>query len=175
MVTKSDNVMVKSDNGEMMSDWVHIEKNQRHIAREKAKARELRKSQWWKNKIAAGLCAYCHKRFPSQELTMDHIVPLARGGRSTKGNVVPSCKRCNIEKKYYTRAEMIMDELNDTSPEPPDEPPEPVEPPKPPGSLEPLDPPESPGPPEHPEPTASTASPDPAAPAGSIEHSPSKK
>jgi 5-methylcytosine-specific restriction protein A len=33
------------------------------------------------------------------ELTMDHIVPIARGGRSTKGNVVPACKSCNTKKK----------------------------------------------------------------------------
>jgi len=30
---------------------------------------------------------------------MDHIVPLSRGGRSTKGNVVPCCKTCNTNKK----------------------------------------------------------------------------
>jgi 5-methylcytosine-specific restriction endonuclease McrA len=30
---------------------------------------------------------------------MDHIVPIARGGRSTKGNLVPACKQCNNKKK----------------------------------------------------------------------------
>lgn len=30
---------------------------------------------------------------------MDHLVPLARGGRSTKENLVPSCKECNNLKK----------------------------------------------------------------------------
>jgi 5-methylcytosine-specific restriction endonuclease McrA len=30
---------------------------------------------------------------------MDHVVPLARGGRSTKGNPVPACKECNNKKK----------------------------------------------------------------------------
>jgi len=30
---------------------------------------------------------------------MDHIVPVARGGRSIKGNIVPCCKECNIRKK----------------------------------------------------------------------------
>ncbi len=29
---------------------------------------------------------------------MDHIVPLARGGRSTKDNLVPCCKDCNTKK-----------------------------------------------------------------------------
>ncbi|MCS6924944.1 MAG: HNH endonuclease [Candidatus Binatia bacterium] len=70
------------------------------IRREKARARELRRSQWWKRKCAAGICYYCQRRVPPKELTMDHIVPLARGGRSTKGNVVPACKECNTKKRY---------------------------------------------------------------------------
>jgi 5-methylcytosine-specific restriction endonuclease McrA len=31
---------------------------------------------------------------------MDHVVPLVRGGRSTRGNVVPACKACNTDKKH---------------------------------------------------------------------------
>ena len=31
---------------------------------------------------------------------MDHVVPLIRGGKSTKGNIVPCCKSCNSAKKY---------------------------------------------------------------------------
>jgi 5-methylcytosine-specific restriction endonuclease McrA len=30
---------------------------------------------------------------------MDHVVPLSRGGRSTKDNLVTSCKECNNKKK----------------------------------------------------------------------------
>jgi len=30
---------------------------------------------------------------------MDHLVPLSRGGRSVKGNLVPACKDCNTKKK----------------------------------------------------------------------------
>ena len=66
---------------------------------EKAKARKLRQSQWWKEKIHAGICHYCAGRFPAAELTMDHIVPISRGGKSKRGNLVPSCKKCNVNKK----------------------------------------------------------------------------
>ncbi len=69
------------------------------LKRERGKAREMRQSQWWKRKCAKGLCHYCGKQTPPQALTMDHIVPIARGGRSTKGNVVPACKACNNAKK----------------------------------------------------------------------------
>ena len=70
------------------------------IKKEKAKARELRNSQWWKRKRSAGVCYYCGRKFKPSELTMDHIVPLGRGGKSVRGNVVPSCKECNTKKKY---------------------------------------------------------------------------
>ncbi|MBI5444696.1 MAG: HNH endonuclease [Deltaproteobacteria bacterium] len=70
------------------------------IAREKAKARELRATQWWKRKRSCGICHYCGESFPPRELTMDHLVPLVRGGKTTKTNVVPCCKRCNATKKY---------------------------------------------------------------------------
>ncbi len=71
-----------------------------HIKREKQKARELRKSQWWKRRKAEGVCYYCKRKFKPSELTMDHIVPIVRGGKTTKGNVVPCCKECNNKKKY---------------------------------------------------------------------------
>jgi len=69
------------------------------IRHEREKARALRKQNWWKNKIAKGICHYCGKTFSPKELTLDHIVPVARGGRSTKGNCVPACKECNNQKK----------------------------------------------------------------------------
>jgi len=69
------------------------------IKRERHKAREIRNTQWWKRKLAKGVCYYCEKAVPHDKLTMDHIVPVARGGRSTKGNLVTACKECNNAKK----------------------------------------------------------------------------
>jgi len=69
------------------------------ISREKQKARELKASQWWKRKLAKGICHYCGKKFAPKELTMDHIVPVSKGGKTTKGNVVVCCKECNTAKK----------------------------------------------------------------------------
>ncbi|MFW2365350.1 MAG: HNH endonuclease [Desulforhopalus sp.] len=69
------------------------------IRSERAKARELRKTRWWQQKTGPGLCYYCGQKTPFKALTMDHLVPLARGGRSTKDNLVPSCKKCNNKKK----------------------------------------------------------------------------
>jgi 5-methylcytosine-specific restriction endonuclease McrA len=70
------------------------------IKREKAKAQLLRKSQWWKRKCSEGRCYYCERRVYPKELTLDHVVPIIRGGKTTKGNIVPVCKECNNKKKY---------------------------------------------------------------------------
>jgi 5-methylcytosine-specific restriction protein A len=75
------------------------------LRREREKARELRRSQWWKNRVAAGVCHYCGARIRPGELTLDHIVPLVRGGKSTRGNCVPACKECNNRKKHLLPVE----------------------------------------------------------------------
>jgi 5-methylcytosine-specific restriction endonuclease McrA len=69
------------------------------LKKERRRARDLRESQWWKRRLAKGVCYYCNRPTLSKELTMDHIVPISRGGTSTKGNVVPCCKECNNAKK----------------------------------------------------------------------------
>jgi 5-methylcytosine-specific restriction protein A len=69
------------------------------IPKEKAKARQLRASQWWKRQCAKGVCHYCGKTVAPRELTMDHVLALALGGKTTKGNVVPCWKKCNSLKK----------------------------------------------------------------------------
>jgi len=69
------------------------------LKREKARARELRRGTWWKRRIAAGACHYCGRQVGAKALTMDHVVPLIRGGRSSRANTVPACKDCNSKKK----------------------------------------------------------------------------
>ncbi len=99
-----------------MGDWIDIKKDSRHVARERAKAKELRKSEWWKQQLSKEICHYCGQTFEPTELTMDHILPVVRGGKSVKSNCVPCCKECNNEKKYLTPAEMILRELEQDNP-----------------------------------------------------------
>lgn len=96
-----------------MNDWIEINKDPKHVNRERQKAKELRKSSWWKNELAKGICHYCGKKFPPEELTMDHVLPVVRGGKSNKGNIVVCCKQCNNDKKYLTPAEMILKQLEE--------------------------------------------------------------
>ena len=77
-----------------------VEVDDATIRRERAKARELRASQWWKRRCSSGVCHHCGEQVGAKALTMDHLIPIVRGGRSTKGNVVPACKPCNTARKY---------------------------------------------------------------------------
>ncbi|MBI3604531.1 MAG: HNH endonuclease [Nitrospirae bacterium] len=89
-----------------MEDFFISEVSPEEIKKEKAKARELRASQWWKRKKSGGICYYCQGKFKPADLTMDHIVPISRGGKNNKGNVVPACKECNSKKKYHLPIEL---------------------------------------------------------------------
>lgn len=77
-----------------------IEVSEEEIRRERAKAKELRATRWWKEKLSRGTCHYCGGQFKPADLTMDHVVPIIRGGHSTRGNLVAACKDCNNKKKY---------------------------------------------------------------------------
>jgi 5-methylcytosine-specific restriction protein A len=77
-----------------------VEVSEDVMRRERRKAQELRASPWWKRKRAAGICHHCGAKFPPKDLTMDHLIPIIRGGKSTKGNLVPSCRKCNSARKY---------------------------------------------------------------------------
>jgi 5-methylcytosine-specific restriction endonuclease McrA len=87
-----------------------VEVDDATLRRERAKARELRASPWWKRRCSRGICHYCGKEVGAKSLTMDHLVPLVRGGRSNKGNLVPSCKDCNTRKKYHLAFEWSSDQ-----------------------------------------------------------------
>jgi 5-methylcytosine-specific restriction endonuclease McrA len=46
--------------------------------------------------LYASSCYFCDSR---EKITMDHIIPLSRGGRHSIGNLQPLCKSCNSSKK----------------------------------------------------------------------------
>jgi 5-methylcytosine-specific restriction endonuclease McrA len=51
-------------------------------------------------------CQYCN--VPGGELTFDHVVPRAYGGRTTWENVTTACAPCNLKKGGRTPAEAHM-------------------------------------------------------------------
>jgi 5-methylcytosine-specific restriction endonuclease McrA len=53
-------------------------------------------------------CAYCGKLCTAREATVDHVLPVSRGGRSSWGNTVTACFRCNQRKADRTPHEAGM-------------------------------------------------------------------
>ena len=43
-------------------------------------------------------CQYCGKRFPTHDLSLDHVLPRSQGGKNTWENIVCACIRCNTRK-----------------------------------------------------------------------------
>jgi 5-methylcytosine-specific restriction endonuclease McrA len=56
----------------------------------------------------AHLCMYCGLRFPTRELSRDHVRPFSQGGRDTWTNVVTACRRCNNQKASRTPEQAKM-------------------------------------------------------------------
>lgn len=52
-----------------------------------------------------GRCQYCGRAFPLRELSVDHVLPRSRGGRTEWSNVVAACHRCNNRKADRTPEE----------------------------------------------------------------------
>lgn len=53
-------------------------------------------------------CQYCGRKFARSELSLDHVIPRAYGGKSTWDNIVCCCSRCNHEKGGRTPQEVNM-------------------------------------------------------------------
>lgn len=68
----------------------------RRAYKAKSPVNDLTARQWHDIKaVYRHCCAYCHKR---RRLTMDHVIPLSRGGPHTASNIVPACRTCNSRK-----------------------------------------------------------------------------
>lgn len=94
-------------------DFIPVSESQRK--QERAKARNLKHTSWWKNQLQEAVCYYCGLKVASEFLTMDHKVPISKGGKSTKNNIVLCCKDCNTKKKYDTAEEMAKRENTEKS------------------------------------------------------------
>lgn len=51
-------------------------------------------------------CQYCAKKFTERQLTLDHVLPVVRGGRKNWENIVTACMPCNQRKGDRTPEEM---------------------------------------------------------------------
>jgi 5-methylcytosine-specific restriction endonuclease McrA len=53
-------------------------------------------------------CQYCGKKYPTSELSLDHIIPRTRGGKTNWTNIVCACTGCNVKKGGRTPKQANM-------------------------------------------------------------------
>ena len=53
-------------------------------------------------------CQYCGRKFPTSELSLDHVLPKSQGGKSTWDNIVCCCVKCNVKKGGRTPEQAHM-------------------------------------------------------------------
>ena len=53
-------------------------------------------------------CQYCGKRYPTNELSLDHVVPRSQGGGNSWENIVCACVHCNVRKGGRTPEQANM-------------------------------------------------------------------
>ena len=47
-------------------------------------------------------CQYCGRKLTSDEMTIDHVVPISKSGKSTWLNMVCCCNSCNLKKSNHS-------------------------------------------------------------------------
>ena len=73
-----------------LTHWISPHKNRVKFSRQNVLARDR-----WR-------CQYCGERKTTRELTFDHVVPRAQGGRTVWENIVMACVACNATKADRT-------------------------------------------------------------------------
>jgi 5-methylcytosine-specific restriction endonuclease McrA len=53
-------------------------------------------------------CQYCGKKFATQDLSLDHVVPRSQGGKASWENIVCCCIKCNVKKGGRTPEQAHM-------------------------------------------------------------------
>jgi len=83
-------------------------RNQNRQKRVKANGGYFTRQELTTMRIAqAGICAYCCYQYDPDVLTIDHIIPIAQGGRHEAPNICLACPRCNFSKGNRTPEQWI--------------------------------------------------------------------
>jgi len=102
---KGGNSQTKEYRSRKWKEWV--EKNREYVNWKNAQRRALRKNaegsftleEWGDLKEKCDyVCQKCGKKEPEIKLTIDHIIPLSKGGSNYISNIQPLCGTCNTKK-----------------------------------------------------------------------------
>lgn len=91
--------------------------------RQRARYKFNRMIREWYRQMLIPRCVHCgHIFFTKHNLSVDHVIPLSKGGNNNKGNLVPACIDCNRKRgnnkvalKYYKFFNM-KEKTNDRDP-----------------------------------------------------------
>jgi len=53
-------------------------------------------------------CQYCSSEIPRSLLTLDHVIPLSKGGKTEWTNIVAACRKCNSLKGNKTHMKPLV-------------------------------------------------------------------
>lgn len=70
--------------------------------------KEMRFSRYGIYNRDGGKCQYCGRKFALSALSLDHVIPLSKGGLSSWDNVVSACVPCNTRKSDRTPTQAGM-------------------------------------------------------------------
>ena len=69
----------------------------------------VREKAFFRRQIAkrdGARCHYCKREAKPADLTLDHVIPLSRGGQDRLDNLVLACFPCNIRKGHAMPTEI---------------------------------------------------------------------
>jgi 5-methylcytosine-specific restriction endonuclease McrA len=86
---------------QQMRDWLekNLDKHNEHARQRRARLRQATIAQVTTRdirKLMHSRCIYCGS---AENITVDHVIPLARGGSHSIGNLTSACKTCNSKKR----------------------------------------------------------------------------
>lgn len=67
----------------------------KHYQKRPTRAKFTRRNMYIRDNFT---CQYCGEGFDSSELTIDHVVPRSKGGKTSWTNCASACKKCNTKK-----------------------------------------------------------------------------
>lgn len=92
------------DHGNFYTDFLHLRKYAGPVplspARKARRSGKNKRQKWLDRKYAAhqNFCVYCARGLLRKEMSVDHVVPLSKGGLDVEDNWAVSCIPCNNEK-----------------------------------------------------------------------------
>ncbi len=94
VVEEYEDWVIRSENFSMNVPCVAVTKEYFHF---KKSAKFSRSNMFLRDMYQ---CQYCSEVFEHKELTLDHVIPRAQGGKTTWENSVTACKDCNHKKGH---------------------------------------------------------------------------